>query len=72
MIEKTVSFKDWKNQRAKTTAVANGIKQIFGRNLFKQQGITIMRKPCNSIEINNNDHQKTLKVSCESVPGINN
>ena len=58
-----VRCNDWKIQKAKIKAVADGFRPILGRDHFDQLGITISQKPCPNIEINNIETPCAIKKS---------
>ena len=50
-----------KLKKAKITVVADGFRPILGRDIFDQLGITISKKPCPNIEINNIETPRAIK-----------
>ena len=58
-----VRCNDWKIQKAKITAVADGFRPILGRDLFDQLGIIISQKPCPNVNVNNIDQTCAIKRS---------
>ena len=58
-----VCCNDWKIQKAKITVVADGFRQILGRDLFDQLGITISQKPCPNTEVSNIEPPCAIKKS---------